>query len=83
MCNACAFLFAQHRIVPVSPAVGEKFDPNRHQAMFEAPIADVKPGHVLQVMSEGFMIADRLLRPAQVGVSSGGGSQAAAPDEKD
>lgn len=67
-------VFANHKIVPVSPEVGEKFDPNRHQAMFEAPFPDVKAGHVLQVMNEGFMIADRLLRPAQVGVSSGGGA---------
>ncbi|WP_069299017.1 nucleotide exchange factor GrpE [Neptunicoccus sediminis] len=66
--------FANHKIVPVSPAVGDKFDPNIHQAMFEAPFPDVKAGHILQVMSEGFMIGDRLLRPAQVGVSSGDGS---------
>ena len=67
-------VFASHKIIPVSPEVGDKFDPNIHQAMFEAPFADVKAGHILQVMSEGFMIGDRLLRPAQVGVSSGGGS---------
>ena len=66
--------FANHKIVPVAPAVGDKFDPNVHQAMFEAPFPDVKSGHILQVMSEGFMIGDRLLRPAQVGVSSGSGS---------
>ncbi len=64
--------FAKHKIVPVVPEVGDKFDPKIHQAMFEAPFPDVKSGHILQVMSEGFMIADRLLRPAQVGVSSGG-----------
>ncbi|PLS22764.1 nucleotide exchange factor GrpE [Amylibacter cionae] len=66
--------FATHKIVPVSPAVGDKFDPNIHQAMFEAPFPDVKAGHILQVMNEGFMIGDRLLRPAQVGVSSGNGN---------
>ncbi len=64
--------FAKHKIVPVVPEVGDKFDPKIHQAMFEAPFPGVKAGHILQVMSEGFMIADRLLRPAQVGVSSGG-----------
>ena len=64
--------FAKHKIVPVAPEVGEKFDPKIHQAMFEAPIKDVPVGHILQVLSEGFMIGDRLLRPAQVGVSSGG-----------
>ena len=64
--------FAKNKIVPVAPAVGDKFDPKVHQAMFEAPFPDVKAGHIIQVMNEGFMIADRLLRPAQVGVSSGG-----------
>ncbi len=66
--------FASHKITPIAPAVGDKFDPNLHQAMFEAPFPDVKAGHILQVMSEGFTIGDRLLRPAQVGVSSGGGN---------
>lgn len=66
--------FATHKIVPVAPEVGDKFDPNIHQAMFEAPFPDVAAGHILQVMSEGYMIGDRLLRPAQVGVSSGSGS---------
>jgi molecular chaperone GrpE len=66
--------FAKHKIVPVSPEVGQKFDPNMHQAMFEAPFPDVKAGHILQVMAEGYMIGDRLLRPAQVGVSAGGES---------
>lgn len=64
--------FAKHKIIPVNPEVGDKFDPNMHQAMFEAPFPDVKAGHILQIMAEGYMIGDRLLRPAQVGVSSGG-----------
>ncbi|MEM9010103.1 MAG: nucleotide exchange factor GrpE [Pseudomonadota bacterium] len=62
---------AKSRITPIRPEIGERFDPNRHQAMFEAPVADVAEGCVCQVMLEGFEIADRLLRPAQVGVSSG------------
>lgn len=66
--------FEKHRIERVAPEVGDKFDPNQHQAMFEAPVADVAAGHILQVMQVGFMIGDRLLRPAQVGVSSGGAS---------
>jgi len=64
--------FAKNKITPIAPAVGDKFDPKIHQAMFEAPFPQVKAGHIIQVMNEGFMIADRLLRPAQVGVSSGG-----------
>ena len=61
--------FAKHKIEKVSPAMGEKFDPNRHQAMFEAPIPGAKPGTVIEVMQAGFTIADRLLRPALVGVA--------------
>jgi len=64
-------VFAKHQIVPILPEVGTKFDPAIHDAMFEAPIPNVDKGCVGQVMSEGFMIADKLLRPAQVGVSSG------------
>jgi len=61
--------FAKHRIEKVSPAMGEKFDPNRHQAMFETPTADAESGTVIEVMQAGFSIADRLLRPALVGVA--------------
>ena len=61
--------FAKHKIEPVIPAKGEKFDPNRHQAMFEAPIPGAEPGTVIEVMQAGFTIADRLLRPALVGVA--------------
>ena len=64
--------FAKHNIVPIAPEVGDKFDPELHQVMFEAPMPTVKAGHILQVLDEGFMISDRLLRPANVGVSSGG-----------
>lgn len=64
--------FAKHQIVPIAPIIGDKFDPEIHQAMFEAPVQGQKAGNIIQVLDEGFMIADRLLRPANVGVSSGG-----------
>ena len=51
---------------------GEKFDPNLHQAMFEVPDATVPAGSVVQVMQPGYMIGERVLRPAMVGVSKGG-----------
>lgn len=54
---------------------GEKFDPNVHQAMFEMPTADVPAGHVAQVMQAGYMIGERVLRPALVGVSKGAPKQ--------
>ena len=63
-------IFEKHGIRIVSPDVGEKFDPEYHQAMFEAPVPNTKAGDIIQVMAEGFMLHDRLLRPAQVGVSS-------------
>jgi molecular chaperone GrpE len=63
-------VFRKHGIEPIDPAVGEAFDPQLHQAMFEAPVPGTKAGDILQVMAVGFMIHDRLLRPAQVGVSS-------------
>jgi molecular chaperone GrpE len=57
-------------MTPVAPEVGDTFDPQLHQAMFEAPVPGTKAGEIIQVMAEGFMLHDRLLRPAQVGVSS-------------
>lgn len=50
---------------------GEKFNPNFHQAMFEVPDASVPAGHVVQVVQAGYMIGDRVLRPAMVGISKG------------
>jgi molecular chaperone GrpE len=61
--------FGKHKIEKVTPALGEKFDPNRHQAMFEAPVPGAIPGTVIEVMQAGFTIADRLLRPALVGIA--------------
>jgi molecular chaperone GrpE len=51
---------------------GEKFDPNVHQAMFEVPDASVPAGSIVQVVQPGYMIGERVLRPALVGVSKGG-----------
>jgi molecular chaperone GrpE len=47
---------------------GEKFDPNVHQAMYEVPDSNLPPGHVAQVIQAGYMLGDRVLRPALVGV---------------
>jgi len=63
-------VFKKHGIEPVSPEPGEKFDPQMHQAMFEAPLPGTRAGDIIQVMQVGFLLHDRLLRPAQVGVSS-------------
>jgi molecular chaperone GrpE len=50
---------------------GEKFDPNMHEAMYEVPTQDLPSGHVAQVMQAGYMLGERVLRPAMVGVSKG------------
>ena len=50
-------------------SVGEVLDPNRHQAMMELPSAEVAPGTIVQEMQAGYLIKDRLLRPALVGVA--------------
>lgn len=63
-------VFKKHGIEPIVPEVGDRFDPQNHQAMFEAPVPGTKAGDIIQVMTEGFLLHDRLLRPAQVGVSS-------------
>lgn len=52
-------------------SVGELLDPNRHQAMIELP-SDKEPGTIVQEMQAGYMIKDRLLRPAMVGVAKAG-----------
>lgn len=63
-------VFAKHGIEAIAPEIGDRFDPKMHEAMFEAPVPDTRAGDIIQVMSHGFMLHDRLLRAAQVGVSS-------------
>jgi len=61
-------VFAQHGIVRIA-AMGLPLDPNQHQAMLEIPSAEAEPGTIVQEMQSGWMIKDRLLRPAMVGVA--------------
>lgn len=61
----------KHGIRRINPQ-GERFDPNQHQAMFEVEDPQVTAGTVVQVVQSGFVIADRVLRPALVGVAKGG-----------
>ena len=65
----------RHGITRIDP-LGEKFDYDRHQAMFEIEQADVEPGVVVQVAQPGWTLHDRLLTPAMVGVAK-------APSSKD
>lgn len=61
-------VFARHGISKIV-AMGEALDPNRHQAMMEMPSADAEPGTIVAEIQAGYMIRDRLLRPALVGVA--------------
>ncbi|TXM81412.1 nucleotide exchange factor GrpE, partial [Methylobacterium sp. WL122] len=61
----------RHGVKVVEPK-GQRFDPNRHQAMFEVPDPEVPAGTVVQVVQSGYVIGDRTLRPALVGVAKGG-----------
>jgi len=63
-------VFKKHGIDPIVPEVGDRFDPQMHEAMFEAPLPGTQAGDIIQVSTTGFMLHDRLLRAAQVGVSS-------------
>ena len=66
-------LLAVHGVKPIE-AEGQKFDPHRHQAMFEVPDPTRPEGTVVQVVQAGYAIGDRVLRPAMVGVAKGGPS---------
>ena len=66
-------LLAKHGVKPIE-AEGQKFDPHKHQAMFEVPDPTRPEGTVVQVVQTGFAIGERVLRPAMVGVANGGGA---------
>jgi len=61
----------KHGVKKIDP-LGQKFDPNRHQAMYEVEDASVPNGSVVQVVQAGYLIGERVLRPAMVAVSKGG-----------
>ena len=65
----------RHGVTRIDP-VGQRFDPNCHQAMYEVPNPDVPEGTVVDVMQAGYVIGDRCLRPALVAVAKGGAKQA-------
>lgn len=67
----------RHGVKKIEPQ-GERFDPHFHQAMFEVPNPDVPANTVVQVVQTGFVIGDRVLRPAMVGISKGGPKAAEA-----
>tara|TARA_Y100001935_G_scaffold170581_1_gene140750 strand:+ start:718 stop:1362 length:645 start_codon:yes stop_codon:yes gene_type:complete len=72
----------RHGIEKIDP-MGEKFDPQFHEAMFEIPTVDAESGTVLQVVEAGYVIHDRLLRPAKVGIAKAGSAPAESDDQID
>jgi molecular chaperone GrpE len=73
-------LLATHGVKPIE-AEGQKFDPHKHQAMFEVPDPSRPEGTVVQVVQTGYAIGDRVLRPAMVGVAKGGGATPPSGEE--
>jgi molecular chaperone GrpE len=71
-------MMEKHGVTRLEP-MGQRFDPNQQQAMYEVPTTDVPEGTVVQVMQAGFTIGDRVLRPALVAVSKGGPKPAPTP----
>jgi molecular chaperone GrpE len=69
-------VFERNGITKIEP-LNQKFDPNQHEVIFEIPSADKEAGTVLQVVEPGYMIHERLLRPARVGVAKNDGAPAA------
>lgn len=67
----------RHGVRKLDPK-GQKFDPNFHQAMFEVPNTEVPNNTVIEVVQTGYVIADRMLRPAMVGVAKGGPKEVSA-----
>jgi molecular chaperone GrpE len=73
----------KHGVKQFEPKKGDKFDPNLHQAMYELPDPSQPAGTVAQVVQPGYMIGERMLRPALVGVAKGGPKPAPANDNPD
>ena len=68
----------KHGVQKVDPK-GQKFDPHRHQAIYEVPDPSITAGTIVQVMQPGYTIGERVLRPAMVGVAKGGPKAQATP----
>jgi molecular chaperone GrpE len=71
-------MMERHGVTSIEP-LGQRFDPNSQQAMYEVPNPEVPEGTVVEVMQAGYMIGDRCLRPALVAVSKGGAKPTAQP----
>jgi len=73
-------MLERHGVKRIEP-LGQRFDPNTQQAMYEVPTTEVPDGTVVEVMQAGYLIGDRCLRPAMVAVAKGGGKLAPKPEQ--
>ena len=73
-------MLEKHGVAKLEP-LGQRFDPNQQQAMYEVPTTDVPEGTVVEVMQAGYTIGDRVLRPALVAVSKGGAKPASKSEQ--
>ncbi|MGH7087592.1 MAG: nucleotide exchange factor GrpE [Stellaceae bacterium] len=71
----------RHGVRKIEPRIGDRFDHNQHQAMFEVEASGQPAGSIVQVLQPGYMIFDRLLRAAMVGVAKAGASEPRRLDE--
>lgn len=64
-------LLSNYGVSAIEPKVGDEFDPGKHAAMMQQPRDGVEPGHISLLMSVGYMLGERVIRPAKVGVAPG------------
>jgi molecular chaperone GrpE len=76
-------VLGNYGVAPIAPQVGDEFNPGHHEAMMQQPAAGVEPGHVSFVMSTGYKLGERVVRPAKVGVAPQQSSAPADAPEKD
>lgn len=75
--------FERHKIMPINPK-GEKFNPNIHEAMFDAPADDdTPPGTIIEVIEIGYMLGERLLRAARVGIAKAKSKLSETPESSE
>lgn len=67
-------VLAGYGVAPIAPKIGDEFNPGDHEAMMQQAVEGVEPGHVSFVMSTGYKLGDRVVRPAKVGVAPAGGA---------
>lgn len=73
-------IFERHGVKRIDPKLGERFNHNLHEAMFEVPGAPQPPGTIAQVLQPGYVMHDRLLRPALVGIAKAAATESAASE---